>query len=57
MNPEIKNYLSILGDFGEKLSLIKHSKDLSKRFKLTQISLSKNKRENLTKKNEGQYQR
>ena len=50
MNPEIKNYFSILGDFGEKLSLIKHSKDLSKRFKLTQISLSKNKRENLTKK-------
>ena len=50
MNPEIKNYFSILGDFGEKLSLIKHPNNLSKRFKLTQISLSKNKRENLTKK-------
>ena len=50
MNPEIKNYFNILGDFGEKLSLIKHPNNLSKKFKLTQISLSKNKREILTKK-------
>ena len=50
MNPDAKNYMSILGDFGEKLSLIKHPNNLSKKFKLTQISLSKNKRETLTKK-------
>ena len=50
MNPDAKNYMSILGDFGEKLSLIKHPNNLSKKFKLTQISLSKNKREILTKK-------
>ena len=50
MNPEIKNYFNILGDFGEKLSLIKHPNNLSKKFKLTQISLSKNKREILTRK-------
>ena len=50
MIPDAKNYMSILGDFGEKLSLIKHPNNLSKKFKLTQISLSKNKRETLTKK-------
>ena len=50
MNPEIKNYFNILGDFGEKLSLIKQPNNLNKKFKLTQISLSKNKREILSNK-------
>ena len=50
MNPEIKNYFNILGDFGEKLSMIKQTNYPSKKFKLTQISLSKNKREILSKK-------
>ena len=49
-NPEIKNYFRMLGDFGEKLSFVKQPSNLSKKFDLTQITLSKNKREILTKK-------
>ena len=49
--PNNKNNLfKINGDIGEKLSFIKTSNNISKNLKLTQISLSKNKREILTKK-------
>ena len=49
--PNNKNNLfKINGDIGEKLSFIKTSNNISKKLKLTQISLSKNKREILTKK-------
>ena len=50
MHPEIKNYFNLLDDFGQKLSLIKPSNNISKKFKLTHISLSKNKRGLLSKK-------
>ena len=50
MNPEIKNYFNLLDDFGQKLSLTKPSNNISKKFKLTQISISKNKRDFLSKK-------
>ena len=49
--PNNKNNLfKINGDIGEKFSFIKTSNNISKNLKLTQISLSKNKREILTKK-------
>ena len=50
MNPEIKNYFNLLDDFGQKLSLIMPSNNINKNFKLTQISISKNKRNFLSKK-------
>ena len=50
MNPEIKNYFNLLDDFGQKLSLIKPSNNINRNFKLTQISISKNKRNFLSKK-------
>ena len=50
MNPEMKNYFNLLNDFGDKLSLIKPSNNMSKKFKLTQISITKHKREILTRK-------
>ena len=48
--PNNKNLFKISGDLGPKLSFIKTSNNINKKLKLTQISLSKNKREILAEK-------